>query len=86
MNSYPALLTQQPDDTSNSEGCSPGVVEVTVNEASDIDEALNSAVGLVLEAATRHKTGILVTRMESGRYVVRAHPGVPFGLIRQCHS
>jgi hypothetical protein len=64
----------------------PGVVEVTVNNASELDNALDNAVEVVLKAATRHRTGILVTRIGAGNYTVRAHPAVPFGLIRQCHS
>lgn len=61
------------------------IVEVKVEGAADLDEALNDAVELMLKAATEQKTGIMVTRMGVGRYVVQAHPEVAVGLIRQRH-
>jgi hypothetical protein len=61
----------------------PGVVEVKVARAAELDEALHNAVALVLKTAMEHKTGILMTRMGAGRYTVQAHPEVPVGLIRQ---
>ncbi|WP_181365031.1 hypothetical protein [Arthrobacter sp. HMWF013] len=30
-----------------------------------------------------HRTGILISRIGLDRYIVRAHPGVPYGLIRE---
>lgn len=64
---------------------SPRMVEVRVERAADLDKALNDAVALILNAATELKTGIMVTRMGDGRYIVQAHPEVPIGLIRQRH-
>ncbi|MFC9354063.1 hypothetical protein [Arthrobacter sp. NPDC057013] len=65
---------------------SPGMVDVIVDVASQIDHALNNAVETVKAAAIRHETGIMITRIGPGRYIVRAHPAVPFGLIRQQHN
>lgn len=61
------------------------MVDVHVDNASQVDLALNDAVETVKAAAIRHKTGIMITRTSPGRYIVRAHPTVPFGLIRQKH-
>lgn len=69
-----------------SEVAVPGMLEVHVKEASEVDTALEEAIAVVLKAALQHRTGILVTRIEAGRYIVRAHPAVPFGLIRQRHE
>lgn len=62
---------------------SPGMLEVNVKEASEVDEALREAISQVTEAAVRHQTGVLVTRIGPGHYIVRAHPAVPYGLTRQ---
>lgn len=62
---------------------SPGVVEVCIKDASEVDRALDEAVAAVKDSAVRHRTGILVTKTGPGRYTVRAHPAVPFGLTRQ---
>lgn len=62
------------------------MVDVGVDNASHIDQALNDAVETIKGAAIRHQTGIMITRLGPGRYVVRAHPAVPFGLIRQQHN
>lgn len=64
---------------------SAGVVEVKVERASDLDGALNEAATEALKAAIEHKVGILMTRVDVGRYIVQAHPEVPFGLTRQCY-
>ncbi len=64
---------------------SPGMVEVNVNDSSDLDSALNEAIEAIKDAASRHQTGIMVTRVGAGRYIVRAHPAVPYGLTRQQH-
>ena len=64
----------------------PGMLEVHVKEAAEVDSALEQAIQVVLKAASEHHTGILVTRIDAGRYIVRAHPAVPFGLIRQRHE
>jgi hypothetical protein len=62
------------------------MVDVSVDDASQVDQALNDAVETVKDAAARHETGIIITRTGPGRYIVRAHPAVPFGLIRQQHN
>lgn len=62
---------------------SPGMLEVNVRQASEVDEALKKAISQVMEAAARHQTGVLVTRLGPGQYIVRAHPAVPYGLTRQ---
>ncbi|WP_394525590.1 hypothetical protein [Paenarthrobacter nicotinovorans] len=65
---------------------SPGMVEVLVDRAVDLDGALNQAIGVVRAAAEEHETGIMVTRIGPGSYIVRADPVVPFGLVRQRHG
>lgn len=64
----------------------PGMLEIQVKHAFEVDEALTKAINVVQKAAVEHRTGILVTRIGAGRYVVRAHPAVPFGLVRQHHE
>jgi hypothetical protein len=59
------------------------MVDVRVDNVSQMDQALNDAIETVEAAATRHQTGIMITPTGLGRYVVRAHPAVPFGLVRQ---
>ena len=73
-------------ETEISELEKPGMLEVHVREASEVDSALEQAIQVVLKAASEHRTGILVTRIDTGKYIVRAHPAVPFGLIRQRHE
>jgi hypothetical protein len=62
------------------------MVEVNVNDSSELDHDLSEAIEAIKDAATRHQTGIMVTRVAPGRYIVRAHPAVPFGLTRQQHE
>lgn len=64
----------------------PGMLEIHVNHAVEVNDALTKAIDVVHKAAVEHRTGILVTRIDAGRYIVRAHPAVPFGLIRQQHE
>lgn len=71
--------------TALSRETSPGMIEVNVNDSSEEEHALNEAIERIKDAATRHHTGIMVTRLAPGRYIVRAHPAVPFGLTRQQH-
>jgi hypothetical protein len=61
----------------------PGMVELTITEATLLDEALDAAIAQVMEAAVHHRVGVMVTRIGPGRYIVRAHPAVPYGLTRQ---
>lgn len=60
-----------------------GMVEVQVEKASELNAALEDAVATVSRAASEHRTGILITGINASAHVVRPHPGVPFGLIRQ---
>lgn len=61
----------------------PGMVEVNVHSAAEIDSALDDAIAVIRETAAHHRIGILVTRTGACSYIVRAHPAVPFGLVRQ---
>ena len=60
-----------------------GMVEVHVEKASQLQAALEDAVGKVSAAAAEYRVGIMITRIDTLVYVVRAHPAVPVGLIRQ---
>lgn len=64
----------------------PGFLESSVDTADQLDQKLNEAINKVAVAATTYRIGIMVTRLAVGRYIVRAHPEVPFGLIRQRHK
>ncbi|MDQ0867283.1 hypothetical protein [Arthrobacter globiformis] len=72
--------------TERDHNSTPGMIEVRVGSHAEVDAALDGAIGTVRNAATRHQTGIMVTRTGPGRYIVRAHPAVPFGLIREQHQ
>lgn len=61
----------------------PGMVEVNVHSAAEVDPALEEAIAVIREAAAHHRIGVLVTRTGAGSYIVRAHPAVPYGLVRQ---
>jgi hypothetical protein len=63
----------------------PGMLDVTVTQAADLSVALANAVDVVSQAAAEHSTGILISRIGTDRYIVRAHPGVPYGLIRESY-
>lgn len=63
-----------------------GMVEVNVSKAEQLDRALEEAIAVIAKAAAHHHMGIMVTRTGVGRYVVRAHPAVPYGLVRQQHG
>lgn len=82
---YPPQLTQDAPSGPNAR-LSPGMVEVNVDKAADVDDALREAVDFVYSAATEHRMGIMVTRIGAGWYIVRAHPEVPLGLVRQRHG
>lgn len=64
----------------------PGMVQVHVEDSAELDRALDDAIESIKSAANQHRTGIMVTRTGPGRYIVRAHPAVPHGLIRQRHE
>lgn len=59
------------------------MVEVQARDGADIDKALADAVRVVREAADLYGTGIMITNVGEGCYVVRAHPAIPHGLIRE---
>jgi hypothetical protein len=60
-----------------------GMVEVRVRDVRDAPRALADALRTVSAAADRYGTGILITDTGGGTYVVRAHPAVPHGLVRE---
>lgn len=61
----------------------PGMVEVNVQSAAEVGPALEEAIAVIRETAAHHGMGVLVTRTGGGIYIVRAHPAVPSGLVRQ---
>lgn len=61
----------------------PGTLEVLATSASGLPDALANAVDVVSRAADEHRIGILISRIGTNHYIVRAHPGVPYGMIRQ---
>lgn len=63
----------------------PGMVEVTATEEATLGLALGNAIAVVSRAADEHSTGILVSRIGSDRYIVRAHPAVPYGMVRHSY-
>ena len=71
------------DPSPPGKGLSPGMVEVRASQSDDVGRALEDAVRAVGGAADRHGTGIMITDVGGGRYVVRAHPAVPHGLVRE---
>lgn len=64
----------------------PGMLEVNVTSGKELDHALEEAIAVVKETAAYHRIGVLITRTGVGSYIVRAHPAVPYGLIRQQHE
>lgn len=63
-----------------------GMVEVNVQNTAEVEPALEEAIAVIRETAAHHRIGILVTRTGAGSYIVRAHPAVPYGLVRQQHG
>lgn len=63
----------------------PGMLEVNVERADDDSQVLEAAVKVISASAESHHVGIMITRIGNGRYIVRAHPGVPYGFVRQGH-
>lgn len=61
----------------------PGILEVFVSDAQTDEKALDDAITRVAEAAVIHGIGVLVTKVSARHYIVRAHPEVPFGLVRR---
>jgi hypothetical protein len=80
----PAATAQDTtDDSPDDDPHLPGMMEVHVSSAGEADLALDRAVAVITEAAKHHRTGVLVTRIGAGHYIVRAHPAVPYGLVRE---
>lgn len=61
----------------------PGMLEVHVSRPEELDRKLQEAIDVVSRTAAHHHIGVLVTPTGAGRYIVRAHPAVPRGLVRQ---
>lgn len=59
------------------------MVEVRVPASGEARETLAGAVRLVRGAADQFSMGIMITDVGEGCYVVRAHPAVPHGLVRE---
>jgi hypothetical protein len=57
------------------------MVEVNMGSADEAVQALHGAIQAVQAAAARYHMGIRVSRITPLRYVVRAHPSIPCGLI-----
>lgn len=62
------------------------MVEVNVQSTAEVEPALEEAIAVIRETAAHHRIGILVTRTGAGSYIVRAHPAVPYGLVRRQHG
>lgn len=60
------------------------MLEVTATDSA-LTDALASAVDVVSQAADEHRIGILISRIGTERYIVRAHPGVPYGMVRESY-
>ena len=76
-------VKEQPVGKHQPEPRSVGMVEVRARKTGDAGQALADAVLAVGEAAQRYGTGIMITEVGEGSFVVRAHPAVPFGLVRE---
>ncbi|MEV7606002.1 hypothetical protein AB0N65_11240 [Paenarthrobacter sp. NPDC089322] len=61
----------------------PGMLEVHAATAEELDQKLKEAIDIVARAAAHHHIGVLVTPTGPARYIVRAHPAVPYGMVRQ---
>jgi hypothetical protein len=62
------------------------MMEVNVQSTAEVGPALEKAIAVIRETAAHHRIGILVTLAGAGSYIVRAHPAVPYGLVRQQHG
>jgi hypothetical protein len=60
-----------------------GMQEINVETLAEVEPKLEAAIQSVSPAAARYGMGILITQIGLGRYVVRAHPHVPEGLVRR---
>lgn len=64
-------------------GRAPGMLEVTVSEDITANASLDAAVTTVTKAANAYSMGIMITQIGTNKFVVRAHPEVPKGLVRR---
>jgi hypothetical protein len=64
----------------------PGMLEVHVSSAGEVDLALEQAIAVITETAKHHLAGVLVTQIGAGHYIVRAHPAVPYGLVQEKYA
>jgi hypothetical protein len=53
------------------------MLKIHVKQASEVDDALTKAIEVGQKAAAKHRTGILVTRINAGKYIVLADPAGP---------
>jgi hypothetical protein len=60
---------------------SPSVIDLHFSNADEVHEGLDSAVAVLIETAAAKDAacGILVTRLNPGRYTVALDDSVPFG-------
>lgn len=61
----------------------PGMLEVHGATPEELNQKLQDAIDIVTRAGAHHHIGVLVTPTGPGGYIVRAHPAVPAGLVRQ---
>lgn len=77
-------VTERPEgacDQVNNPGLAQGKV-VFVDSANTLDSALGQAVMSLRHEATKTRAGILITRLEPGRYEVTLRTDIPYGVIR----
>ncbi|WP_311214999.1 MULTISPECIES: hypothetical protein [unclassified Arthrobacter] len=58
------------------------MTEVVIKPEQDTEMALYEAILTVRPAAIHYGMGIMITQIGVDRFVVRAHPQVPLGLVR----
>lgn len=61
----------------------PGMLEVSASEDMTEKTSLDAAITTVTKAANAYSMGIMITQIGANRFVVRAHPEVPKGLVRR---
>jgi hypothetical protein len=58
-------------------------IDVVTSDARMLDRALNSAEATLRPLARQRGTGILISRLGPGQYVVEASASVPYGITHQ---
>lgn len=58
-------------------------IQISVSEASHLDESLTRAVDVLINNAVANNCGILVIRHSHEQYTAEVSPNVPFGLTRE---